>query len=335
MILIRIAVFYLLISLLGQCLDAGIVYIAPFPGTNPSIDFYNDNSGRDEGAKFLYKLREALESNGYQVVFIKEGEKLSRGARVISFNNVSPGVLSSLSKIRKNQKKFLFIFEPPVVMPQIYQKKVISQFDKVFVMFDDYIDHKRYIKFHYPQPRLASIEKFVSFDEKKFCVLIAGNKTSSHKSELYSERVNTIKFFERLKTSQLDLYGSGWNKYNCWKGQVESKWNTLCEYKFCICYENMGDQRGYITEKIFDCFVAKCVPIYWGATNIEDYIPNDCFIHRQHFASNQELYDYLKNMDAETYDKYLLSAQNFLKSPASKKFSIESFVELILNHLSL
>lgn len=331
----RIFIFFSLIYFLGKGLDAANVYIAPFPGTNPDLDFYNEHTGRDEGAKFLYKLRVALEKNGYQVVFIKGGEKLSKGAPVISFNNVSPGVLSSLLKIRKNKKKFLFLFEPPVVMPEVYKKDVARRFDKVFVMFDDYVDNKQYFKFCYPQPRLNSIERSVSFDEKKNCALIAGNKKSSHKSELYSERVKTIKFFEKLKTFQLDLYGSGWNGYNCWKGQVASKWDTLCEYKFCVCYENMQDQNGYITEKIFDCFVAKCVPIYWGATNIEDYIPSDCFIDRRLFASNQELYDYLKNMNAEDYENYLLSAQNFLKSPGSTKFSSDSFVELVIRHLSL
>jgi hypothetical protein len=42
---------------------------------------------------------------------------------------------------------------------------------------------------------------------------------------------------------------------------VDSKKNTLEKYKFSICYENARDIPGYITEKIFDCFFAGCVPI--------------------------------------------------------------------------
>ena len=48
---------------------------------------------------------------------------------------------------------------------------------------------------------------------------------------------------------------------------------------FAICYENARDIPGYITEKIFDCFFAGCVPIYWGgAPNVTDHIPANTFI---------------------------------------------------------
>ena len=30
---------------------------------------------------------------------------------------------------------------------------------------------------------------------------------------------------------------------------------------------------GYITEKIFDCFLARSVPVYWGPGNIADHVP--------------------------------------------------------------
>ena len=46
-------------------------------------------------------------------------------------------------------------------------------------------------------------------------------------------------------------------------------------YRFYICYENTEGVEDYITEKIFDCFAAGFVPIYWGASNIEKYIPKN------------------------------------------------------------
>ena len=45
----------------------------------------------------------------------------------------------------------------------------------------------------------------------------------------------------------------------------------------------MRDVLGYITEKIFDSFAAWCVPVYWGASNVTDYIPEGCFIDRRKF----------------------------------------------------
>ena len=46
---------------------------------------------------------------------------------------------------------------------------------------------------------LEKINNFeiVDFSKKKLATMIAGNKTLSHELELYSERVNTIKYFEK------------------------------------------------------------------------------------------------------------------------------------------
>jgi alpha(1,3/1,4) fucosyltransferase len=56
----------------------------------------------------------------------------------------------------------------------------------------------------------------------------------------------------------------------------------------------MKNQNGYINEKIFDSFVARCVPIYYGADNITDYVPQDCFINRRQFRSESEYLKYIK-----------------------------------------
>lgn len=32
--------------------------------------------------------------------------------------------------------------------------------------------------------------------------------------------------------------------------------------------------QDYVTEKVYDAFVAGCVPIYWGAANIAHFIPH-------------------------------------------------------------
>ena len=47
-----------------------------------------------------------------------------------------------------------------------------------------------------------------------------------------------------------------------------------------------------VSEKIFDCFAAGNVPIYWGASNVTDYIPEDCFIDMRSFSSFEELYQF-------------------------------------------
>lgn len=55
---------------------------------------------------------------------------------------------------------------------------------------------------------------------------------------------------------EFDLYGYGWEKegFKSYKGSVKDKLEILSHYKYCVCYENMRGEKGYITEKIFDCF---------------------------------------------------------------------------------
>jgi hypothetical protein len=49
------------------------------------------------------------------------------------------------------------------------------------------------------------------------------------------------------------------------------------KYKFILCVEN-SYSPGYITEKIFNCFFAKTIPIYSGHISINDYIYSDSYI---------------------------------------------------------
>ena len=101
-------------------------------------------------------------------------------------------------------------------------------------------------------------------------------------------------------------------------------------YKFAICYENCQNVKGYITEKIFDCFASGTIPIYWGASNVTDYIPKDCFIDRRDFGSLDELYTFLKRMGKEEYDGYLQRSAAYLQSDKAQLFSRDHFDEIFI-----
>ncbi len=61
----------------------------------------------------------------------------------------------------------------------------------------------------------------------------------------------------------------------------KAKLERMNTFKFNICLENCYNEMwswDYITEKLFDCFKAKCIPIYKGAYNIEKLIPEDLYI---------------------------------------------------------
>lgn len=94
----------------------------------------------------------------------------------------------------------------------------------------------------------------------------------------------------------------------------------------------MCNIKGYITEKIFDCFFANCVPIYWGASNVTDYIPENTFIDYRKFRNINKVVNYIENMKEEEYNIYLNNIHNFLKSDSfHNNFSVEGWIKTLTN----
>lgn len=330
--LMRWIAFFVLSSF--NVINADTIYVIPFQNVSEEAFLYDREEYDGEVHNRWFLLRGELEGAGYQVKALGDHQDLEDVAAIISFNGVEIEILQKLSKFPKS-KRWLICFEPPVVMPSLYQRFLSAYFGKIFVMFDDLIDRKTYQKFCYPQPRLHKVSDIPSFSDKFFCCLINGNKVFYHPSELYSERRAAAQFFSSCcPEGEFDLFGAGWLGSQAWKGPFSaSKFDLVKQYKFCICYENMKDQNGYITEKIFDCLVGGCVPVYWGADNIAEYIPKECFIDRRQFGSNEDLYKYLKSIDEQTYARFLDAAEFFLGSEQAQRFSIKSFANVFLNAL--
>ncbi|PKN03728.1 hypothetical protein CVU75_00840 [Candidatus Dependentiae bacterium HGW-Dependentiae-1] len=127
-----------------------------------------------------------------------------------------------------------------------------------------------------------------------------------------------------------DLYGTDWGRYRNYRGFAQNKIDCLKHYKFCFCYENQKNINGYITEKIFNCFQAGCVPIYWGAKNIEFFVPKNCFIAREDFLNQEQLYDFITKMNRQEYEEYLNNIRKYLECDCrAKLFSIDNFVKIV------
>lgn len=238
--------------------------------------------------------------------------------------------INLLIKFRKN-KIYLFLKEPPVVTKLWYSKLIHIFFNRVYTWDDSLVDNKKYFKMLLQQSSEWIETEEILFNDKKFLMLINWNKFSPWKNELYSEREKAIRFFENTTPNDFDLYWTYWDKpnlkqkifwfkkYPSYKWKVENKFTTLSKYKFNICFENMGKTSWYITEKIWDSFKAKSVPIYLWADNINKYIPKNCFIDMRDFSSYNELLKFLENMKEEDYNIYLSNINKFLKTEEAEK----------------
>jgi alpha(1,3/1,4) fucosyltransferase len=257
---------------------------------------------------------------------------------------------------RLDTPKYLIIFEPENIKPDNWLLENHELFNKIFTWNDEIIDNKKYFKINFSYLFPQSINKAL-LKQKKLCTLIAGNSRNNHPLELYSKRVEAIRWFEESHPEEFDFYGVGWNEHTssnkyikfllrklklskimapyfpCYRGKIESKKEVLNKYKFSICYENVRDMPGYISEKIFDCFFSGCVPIYWGANNIGKHIPGTCYIDKRDFDTYEELYEFISNMENDKYMEYLKGIQNYLKSKKSHEFNIQYFVEAIVSNI--
>lgn len=254
-------------------------------------------------------------------------------------------------------RNILFLWESPLIVPFNYWKPLHIFFEKVYTWHNPLIDHKKYFHFLWPKSVQGLNKKTIPFKKKKFLVMINSNKIpfypfqllSSFGKELYSERIKAIDFFERHIPQRFSLYGKGWNKpskysltqhllgskiYRTYKGEIEDKIQTLSGYKYCLCFENVGNVDGYITEKIFDCFKARCVPIYWGASDIAKYVPTSCFIDFRNFKDYYKLIEYLDSISEKDYNQFIYNIEELLASKTLRDTWFEdSFAKFFFNQV--
>ena len=93
----------------------------------------------------------------------------------------------------------------------------------------------------------------------KFCGMVVSNGISKER----------LLFFDILGRYKKVDSGGRWN--NNIGGAVKDKIEWLRGYKFNICFEN-ASYPGYLTEKLFDSFLAGCIPVYWGDTSLRCHL---------------------------------------------------------------
>jgi hypothetical protein len=142
----------------------------------------------------------------------------------------------------------------------------------------------------------------------------------------------------------VDLYGHGWgiNKRDMLhplsilrKLQVRrlhaprpvtSKLEVLARYNFALCAENQAIE-GYVTEKVVDCLLAGTIPIYWGASDLRDYVPENCFIGVTNGDYARSIVEALTMSEAEVMN-FQSRITGFVRSEVTASFP-KSYRELL------
>ncbi len=314
---------------------------------------------------FFYELRKIASRSGIKLETIDKVNPL-RADKLIFFE-FNKAIVLKYIKLFKNKndfkkKSYLFINEGPNVKKDNWNKNNYRYFKKTYTWNDSLVDNKKILQYYIPIDPTKIKTKKISFNKKKLLVLINGYKLAFSRGDLYSKRIEALRYFQKKIPKNFDLYGTSWDNglpikyayylkdnlfalplfikeyfygrlgFSSYRGRIpdKKKLKVLSKYKFAICFENMTGIDGYITEKIFDCLKAGCVPVYWGANNVQKYIPKECFIDFRDFMNFEKLYDYINRMPVTIHTNYVNSGKKFLGSNKFKKWLPDYFFKKIL-----
>lgn len=256
-------------------------------------------------------------------------------------------------------RAYVYLYENPLIRPLNRNREALGRYAKWFTWDECLMDDARAVRLFYPNKIEAG--NFAGPAARDlFCVLIASNKAlalTDLRSQ-YQERVKIINWYEKNAPSDFYLYGAGWDRppalsgkwgricnqfrkflsrlrlspapFKTWRGRIEKKMDILNRARFCIAHENCRDLPGYITEKLFDCFRAGCVPVYIGPKEIHNYIPSECFIDGRKFQTPGEMDAFLRLINDEKYQDYQKSIKDFLISKNARLFSQSYFAEVMV-----
>jgi GR25 family glycosyltransferase involved in LPS biosynthesis len=143
---------------------------------------------------------------------------------------------------------------------------------------------------------LATKSHPIPFSKRsKFCAFVVSNPICALRNEAF-QKVNEYK-----------PVSSGGALYNNIGGQLElkyagggcgdlSKYAFFSEHQFTISFEN-SQSPGYLTEKLLHAKMAGCVPLYWGDSTSDDFVPNS-FINLSSMTSADQIVDIIKKLEA-------------------------------------
>jgi hypothetical protein len=160
--------------------------------------------------------------------------------------------------------------------------------DPFGVMNWDGIKHKNPVEMNYVPCDVTKKEFAVSFltSSKNF---FPGHRLRQEIYEVLPESIGDLRVFKHRSPPI-----------------IPDKRAVLEPYMFSIVPEN-SRHNGYYSEKIIDCFIAKTVPIYWGAPDIGVHFDENGIIT---FSTTEGLHRILSTLTRTSYDSLLLAIQN-------------------------
>lgn len=190
---------------------------------------------------------------------------------------------------RKCQKKFGILVESEGIVPDDYNR--ILENESYFKEFDGIFTHSARLLNKFENAKyipgssvwyggnagggIMDSEQYLH--KEKDISIVSSNKEDC---KLHTYRIAIARKMKEIKN--VDVYGT------IDGGKYIPIFETLEKYRYSIAIENYISDY-YFTEKLLNCFAAMTVPIYVGATKIENFFNTDGIIRIEPFTPLDEI----------------------------------------------
>ena len=195
------------------------------------------------------------------------------------------------------------------------------------------VQHARYLRFPYwilttfsPEDDAAAIRERIKqineshFEKSRECVLINKHDPAGTRELVYNgvKDILDVKLAGQWRNNTREL----------WDDFGNDKEAYLRTFKFNICAEN-NNTKDYVTEKIFDAFMADCIPLYYGALNDPEpgLINREAVIFWNKEGKNEENREIIRELKQnESFYREFMSRPKLL--PAAEAYVIDRYAKL-------
>jgi len=171
---------------------------------------------------------------------------------------------SRMLTIRTNELRCqvsVLLAEPPAIQKRLYYalRLTASRYRYVLTHNADLLCRLPNARFVAHGGSMLEMAEQPVVEKTKRISLIASNKRKTRGHRLRHEIVK----WAAENAPDLDALGRGYQP-------LTHKADGHAPYLFSVVIEN-SQETGYFTEKLIDCFLCRSLPIYWGASDIENF----------------------------------------------------------------
>lgn len=265
-----------------------------------------------------------------------------------------PEEVSNLKKMHPRLKAILVWLETSLGGKYVLNPRNLRGFDAVLTYDNRLIDNQKYFALRPRAYYHDRIRNGLPFEDRRVGCMVGTNYKMRLRSgilamrkgwhfslsdwidyvfcpgELGSYRRRVAEACAAYPQGTFDLYGAGWESLpetrRIYLGvPKESTLSYLGKYRYYFAFENHASDNGLISERIWDALWADTVPVYRGRSDLNKFVPAECFVDATQFETPKEMLDWLCNSSKDVWTRYRSAGREFIRSSAVEKFLPEAF----------